>query len=171
MNLKRTAQYFYLRLKRVQGSPRALATSAAMGAAIGITPTLPFHTVMILGGALLLRVNPLVALMASTIVSNPLTFVPHYYGAWWLGNKILPNRLSWEQIKNLLEQLQGHGLWHGLQTLGEIGMNTALVMLTGGVLLALPIALIFYLASFRFFVLLHHKKRQRHLLHHRPSKK
>ncbi len=140
---------------------------AAVGAAIGITPTLPFHTVMILSATLIMRVNPIAAILAATIVSNPLTFIPHYYAAWWLGDLFLPDRLTWLQIKELLFQLKSVGLLESLQTIWEVGLNTSLVMMTGGLLLAIPTGIISYILAYKFFVTMHRKRREKHLLNHK----
>lgn len=166
MNLKRITVYYYLRLRRLQGTPRALAMGAAVGAAIGITPTLPFHTVMILTACLIMRVNPIAAIIAGTIVSNPLTFIPHYYAAWWLGDFFLPDRLTWLQIKTLLHQLKSVGILESLQTIWEVGLNTTLVMMTGGLLLAIPTGIFSYILAFKFFVLMQRKRHEKHLLNH-----
>lgn len=140
---------------------------AAVGAAIGITPTLPLHTVMILTACLIMRVNPIAAILAGTIVSNPLTFIPHYYAAWWLGDFFLPDRLTWLQIKALLFQLKSVGILESLQTIWEVGLNTCLVMMTGGLLLAIPTGIIFYILAFKFFVTMHRKRHEKHLLNHK----
>lgn len=139
---------------------------AAVGAAIGITPTLPLHTVMILAACLIMRVNPIAAILSATIVSNPLTFIPHYYAAWWLGDLFLPDRLTWLQIKELLFQLKSVGIIESLQTIWEVGLNTCMVMLTGGLLLAIPTGIIFYILAFKFFVTMRRKRHEKHLLNH-----
>ncbi len=164
MKIKRTLYYYYLRLKRLQGNPRVLAQGAAIGAAIGITPTLPFHTVMILATTFLLRVNPVSAIIAGTIVSNPLTFVPQYYVSWWIGDKLLPGRLTWKQIEELLVLLETKGFMDNLRTICEIGLNTTLVLAVGGIILAIPTGIIFYIVSLKFFVSVHRRRREKHLL-------
>ena len=143
---------------------------AAVGAAIGITPTLPFHTVMILTACLIMRVNPIAAIIAATIVSNPLTFIPHYYAAWWLGDFFLPDRLTWLQIKELLFQLKSVGIVESLQTIWEVGLNTSLVMMTGGLLLAIPTGIVSYIVAYKFFVIMHRKRREKHLLNYKQKK-
>ncbi|MBW2328784.1 MAG: DUF2062 domain-containing protein, partial [Deltaproteobacteria bacterium] len=84
-DLRRLVRYYYLRFIRLQGSPHSLAMGAAVGAAIAVTPTLPLHTVTIIPITLLLRVNTIAALIAGTIVSNPLTFAAQYYVSWKIG--------------------------------------------------------------------------------------
>lgn len=169
MKTKRIIAYYYLRLKRLQGNPRSLAVGAAIGAAIGITPTLPFHTVMILTATLLLRVNPISALIAGTLVSNPLTFIPQYYAAWWLGNMIFPDRLTWLQIKQLLAELNSNGVMESIHTIWEVGFNAVAVMMTGGLLLAIPTGILFYIVGMRFFVAIHLKRREKQLLNDRKK--
>ena len=74
----RTTRYFVLRFMRLRGSPYSLAMGTALGIFIGITPTIPLHTVAIIGITLLLRVSTLAGLIAGTVVCNPLTLVPQY---------------------------------------------------------------------------------------------
>ncbi|HDK43148.1 MAG TPA: DUF2062 domain-containing protein, partial [Desulfobacteraceae bacterium] len=75
----------------------------AIGIFVGITPTMPLHTVTIIGLTLLLRASTIAALIAATAISNPLTFVPQYYLAWKVGNTLLPGRLSWERLQGLMQ--------------------------------------------------------------------
>ena len=164
VNIKRSSRYYYLRLRRLQGSPRSLALAVALGAAIGATPTLPLHTVLILAAALIIRVNPIAGLIGGTLVSNPLTFLPQYYAAWWLGDLLLPERLQWQQINLLLYHLKHEGLFHSLATLAEIGWSAFVVMITGGIVMAVPTGLFFYFFSLKFFQTIARKRRQKHLL-------
>ena len=61
MNLIRTLKYHWLKFRRLQGDPRKVALGAAIGIFIGITPTLPFHTFLILGLAPLFRASVIAA--------------------------------------------------------------------------------------------------------------
>lgn len=164
MSLKRTARYYFIRFKRLQGSTHSLALGSALGAAIGITPTIPFHAALILALTLPLRVNSLAGLLAATVVSNPLTFAPQYYLAWLIGNFFLPNRLSWGKIRDTLAQLKPLGLLDGLDVLGGLGWDALLVMLSGGLVLSVPTGVLTYFFVFRLFAQLRAKQRQKHLL-------
>ena len=166
-DLRRTARYYYLRFKRLQGSPVSLAMGAAIGAAVAITPTLPLHTIIIVCLTLLLRVSTVAAIIAGTIVSNPLTFVPQYYLAWKIGDFFLPGRMNWERIQQVLEQLRGQGLLDSLHTLSHLSIDAVLVMMTGGLILAIPTGLFTYFFSYWFFTNLRLKRQQKHLLNHR----
>ncbi|PID71656.1 MAG: hypothetical protein CSA31_02930 [Desulfobulbus propionicus] len=167
MNLQRTLTYYHLRLKRLQGSPRSLALGVAIGAAIGITPTIPFHTVLILATTLLFRANPISAFITGIFVSNPFTFIPQYYAAWVLGDLLFPDRLTWIQMKELFLHLKAEGWVESLYTIYEVGINATLVMMTGGLLLAIPCGLLFYFIGLRFFTVIQQKSRDKHFLNHK----
>jgi len=88
MNLIRTLKYHWLKFRRLQGDPRKVALGAAIGIFIGITPTLPFHTFLILGLAPLFRASVIAAYLGIW-VSNPLTWVPQYLLAYEVGAFLL----------------------------------------------------------------------------------
>ena len=137
---------------------------SALGASIAVTPTLPLHTVCIISVTLLLRVNTLAALMAGTIISNPLTFVAQYYLAWKIGSILLPGRLDWDQLYEILLLIRQSSLLEGVQVMAQLGGDAMLVLQTGGLVLAIPLGIITYLISIRFFARLQQKKQQKHLL-------
>ena len=75
----RASKYYYLRFIRLRGKPSVLARGVAVGIFIGITPTIPFHTILALIFAYVLRGSKIAALLATFLVSNPLTFFLQYY--------------------------------------------------------------------------------------------
>jgi uncharacterized protein (DUF2062 family) len=164
MSLSRTVRFYTLRFKRLQGSNRSLAMGAAIGSAVGLTPTLPLHNIMILGLTLLFRVNPIAGIITANIVSNPLTFVPQYFLAWKIGDFFLPGRLTWEKIKSVLALIKTEGIMESLDTIRAMGFDAIAVMMVGGVALAIPAGIITYVMVFRFFTRLQEKRRQKHLL-------
>lgn len=135
MNLKRTLKYHWLRFRRLQGEPRKVALGAALGVFIGVTPTIPFHTIFALALAPLLRVS-VVAAYLGIWVSNPLTWVPQYFMAYEVGRYLLfrgePLRIpSHADLYGFLDLL-----WRG-----------GLALQVGGILIALPPAIITYFAT------------------------
>ncbi len=88
MKIQRTIKYHWLKFRRLQGDPRKVALGAALGVFIGITPTIPFHTVLVLTLAPLLRVSVIAAYMGIW-VSNPVTWVPQYLLAYEVGCHLL----------------------------------------------------------------------------------
>ncbi|MEW6500652.1 MAG: DUF2062 domain-containing protein [Thermodesulfobacteriota bacterium] len=161
----RAARYYYLKLLRLQGDPETLARGVAIGVFVGITPTLPFHTVLTLLFAYLLGGNSIAALIAAAVVSNPVTMVPQYYLCWKIGNWFLPGRLSWQKIQHLMAVVHCDlGFSESLRSLGRLGTEAMTVLLLGGIILAVPATLIAYPLSRRLFATIRRKRRQKHIL-------
>lgn len=165
MKPRRAAKYYYLKFLRLQGDPHSLALGVAIGLFIGITPTIPLHTALILILAWPLRGNILAALLAATVISNPLTWLPQYYFSWRLGSWLLPGQLSWERIQALLELFtSGATFKQSLILLGQLGLEAAAVMLLGGVLLAIPFTCAGYILTLKFFRAIRKKRMEKHIL-------
>jgi uncharacterized protein (DUF2062 family) len=132
MNLKRTVRYHFLKLRRLQGDPKKLALGAALGVFIGLTPTIPFHTVLILALAPLMRASVIAAYLGIW-VSNPLTWVPQYLLAYEVGCRVLfrGEALCIPEHANVADFLGL--LWRG-----------GLALQVGGVLISLPPAIATY---------------------------
>ncbi|NIC43133.1 DUF2062 domain-containing protein [Aquabacterium sp. A08] len=109
-------------------SRKGIALGLALGMFFGLlipVAQIPFSATL----AVLLRANLPVA-VASTLVTNPVTFGPVYYGAYKLGKLVLlEDHPSQEELQGLLEQHAAHqaqeaeaGFWAGLQhALGQLG--------------------------------------------------
>src|SRR5210317_1471269 len=94
---QRAARYYYLRFIRLRGKPSELARGIAVGTFIGITPTIPFHTILALICASLLRSSKIAAVLATFVVSNPLTFFLQYYFSWKIGTWFTSREHSWNE--------------------------------------------------------------------------
>ncbi len=132
MNLRRTIRYYWLKFRRLQGNPQKLAWGMALGVFIGITPTVPFHTVLALVLPPLLGISPVTAYLGIWVM-NPLTIAPLYLAAYKVGQiflyggkpLVIPESLDFYAFLELL--------WRG-----------GLALQVGGVILALPPAIISY---------------------------
>ncbi|MBU0943699.1 MAG: DUF2062 domain-containing protein [Proteobacteria bacterium] len=165
MNLKRTSRYYYLKFVRLKGDPQSLAWGTAIGTFFGITPIIPFHTLINLIVTFLTRTSTIAALLASLIVCNPFTYVPQYYLSTIIGNFITPYDLNWERIKNVLDILLAKpGFMESLQALMGLGYEAVIVILVGGSVLALPFTIASYFFSLRLFIKIRKKRRQQHVL-------
>lgn len=162
---RRAARYYYLRFIRLRGQPSVLARGIAVGTFIGITPTIPFHTIMALLFALILRGSKIAALLATFAVSNPLTFLPQYYLSWKIGNWFTPSNHSWEEVSGLIEAiLNGGNFMETITALIGIGYDSLLILVGGGIILATPFTILFYIASYMLFRNLHKKRLEKHVL-------
>ncbi|OGR05201.1 MAG: hypothetical protein A2511_04380 [Deltaproteobacteria bacterium RIFOXYD12_FULL_50_9] len=159
---KRTFRYYTLKFKRLKGDPAFLARGVAIGAFIGITPTIPLHTITILLFAFLLRGSVVAAILTSIIVSNPLTNVPQYYFSLKVGNMITPYNLSWARFSSIMQLIDNHaGFREIITAFGQLGQEALIVLLLGGCVLAAPIAGVAYFLSYSFFRSLQKKRREK----------
>jgi uncharacterized protein (TIGR03546 family) len=132
MTFRRTVRYYWLKFRRLQGSPQKLAWGMALGVFIGITPTMPFHTVAALALAAILRVSPVTAYLGIWVM-NPITMAPLYILAYKVGAMLLHqgNPLRLPEIYN----------YH---TLVKLLWRGGLALQVGGVIIALPPAILSY---------------------------
>lgn len=145
------AHYYWLLLKRLHGDPQLLARGVALGIFIGITPTIPLHTISIVCLSPILRASPISAFVASLVISNPVTIPMEYYASWKLGTLITGFSIPWEEIKSLLNQVEHTGLLDACLFIVHKSMKLIGAMLIGGVSIALPISILTYYLSLNFY--------------------
>ncbi len=161
--LKRTFRYYWLRLRRLQGNPFVLARGVGIGAFVGFTPTIPFHTGLTIFFCTLFKGNVVAAIIANWIVSNPLTIPVQYYLAWKIGVWITSVRITWEQVCSMLNQLQQAGFIEASKLIFIKFSKIMYCLLAGGMVLALPVGIFFYFLAL-YFYLRRQKRRQERFL-------
>lgn len=165
MNFGRFFKYYFIKFKRLQGSPHALAGGTAIGVLVGLTPTIPFHTVLIVFFSLLTRTSTLAGIIISWIVCNPLTYLPIYYLSAVVGNHLTPYELNLDKVRSALEKvIAGDGIQNSLTILIESGYEAMVVMSVGGICLALPFAIASYYLALIFFVQIQKKRIKKRVL-------
>jgi len=149
---RRAARYYYLRFIRLRGKPSELARGVAVGTFIGITPTIPFHTVLSIICASLLRGSKIAAVLATFVVSNPLTFFLQYYFSWKIGTWFTSGKHSWNEVSGLIETIvHGGNFGETMAALAHIGISSIIILVGGGIILALPFTMFFYFGSYLLF--------------------
>lgn len=143
----KTLRYYWLRLVRLKGDPVVLARGVAIGIFVGLTPTIPLHTILITALCVLLRGNILAGIIASLLISNPLTMFIHYYAAWKIGVWLTGSHVSWDQIRTLVQLAHNAGFFAALKRISTLGMDILVTMLAGGVVFALPFGVAAYFLS------------------------
>ena len=134
---RRLARYGYLRLMRIESSPRGIARGLALGVFVGLLPIVPFHMVTALGLAYVFKGSKVAAVLG-TWVSNPLDMIPLYLLAYYVGRALTPLSIPALDTSRL--------------TLSEMlsdGLDLIVVMITGGFLMAIPAALITYFVALK----------------------
>jgi len=125
MNLSRHTKKLYQRLISLKGKPRDLAFGLAIGVFIGVTPTIPFHTLLIVVFCFLLKKNITAAYLGSWIISNPLTIPFFYVSQYRLGKFLLGNGYPRCFVPE-----------YSLLQLVRSGWDVMLPLLAGGVIMA-----------------------------------
>lgn len=162
--VKNTIAPLYRKFKQLQGSSASLAKGTAVGVFIGIAPLMPFKSVLIVLTTVATGSSTVAALLVCTIICNPLTYVPLYYLAWLVGDLLLPGRANWETLKAAVDQVRNAGMVEALPLVSQLGLDAGIVLLTGGMILALPLAFFSYPLALRFFVQIERKRQEKHLL-------
>jgi uncharacterized protein (DUF2062 family) len=165
MNLWRINKYYFAKFKRLRGSPRGLAGGTAIGVFIGLTPTIPLHTVLIVFLAFMTRTSVLAGIIVSWLVCNPLTYLPIYYFSALIGNHITPYEINLEKVQLLLNEiLSGSSLQNALTIIVGLGYEAMVVLVVGGIFLALPFTIGSYYLALHFFLKLQKKKISKQVL-------
>ncbi len=130
-------QEFIRQLRELRGKPHEISLGMAIGVFIAITPTIPFHTVLAVFLAALLRGSKLAAALGVWL-SNPLTIPLFYYGSYQLGRFVLRlPELALPPDYSVLSMVRLSG-------------RVTVAMLHGGVLLGILPAVAVYFLTYGF---------------------
>jgi hypothetical protein len=158
----RTARFYFLKFKRLRGDAASLARGVALGVFIGITPTIPLHTISIILFSFPFRASKISSLLASVVICNPLTYFPIYYFSWLIGDRFIPGILTWEKIDSIMVLINsGVGFTTTITELSKLGVEALTVLLIGGCVLATPFAIVSYFMSLNFFKVIEDKRAKR----------
>jgi uncharacterized protein len=125
MILKKRFRNFYDRFISLQGEPAQIAAGLAIGVFVGVTPTIPFHTVIIVLIGFLFRQNITAAYLGSWLISNPMTIPLFYLSQYELGRFLLG-----------MERCRFEFSDYSLGAIATLGWKIMLPLLTGGMLMA-----------------------------------
>lgn len=143
MNPKKKLKEFYDHCISLKAEPKEIAFGAAIGVFIGVTPTIPFHTVLIILLCLLLKQNITTGILSACIISNPVT-IPFFYAAeYHLGKLIL-------QDNNCRIVLNDYSI----REIINMGWNVAYPLLVGGTVLAFLFAIPAYFIAHRTVIVI-----------------
>jgi uncharacterized protein (DUF2062 family) len=125
MILKKRFRTFYERFISLKGETAQIAAGLAIGVFVGVTPTIPFHTGIIVLIGLLFRQNITAGYLGAWIVSNPLTVPLLYISQYELGRFLL----GMERCRFELPD-------YTLGSITALGWEILLPLQTGGMLMA-----------------------------------
>ena len=148
----RTIRYQWLRLVRLQGDPFVLARGIAIGTFVGLTPTIPFHTILIILFCAVGRGHLVAGFIVSLLVSNPLTIPLQYYISWKVGTILTGSSLSWEQVKYLMGLAREVSMLEAVKLIYINSFRSMLSVLLGGIVFSLPFAITSYFSALYLYI-------------------
>ena len=151
MGWGRIFRFWTFKLKRLQGSPYAIACGFACGAAVSFTPFVGFHFIFAAMLAWVMRGN-IIASAIGTAVGNPWTFPFIWAGIMWLGTWIL----GYERGQELPEELTIGSIFEHPETV-------LLPMLVGGLPTGVVVWIIIFLPIRRVVGNYQHHRQARRL--------
>jgi uncharacterized protein len=139
--IKKRSKDFYYRFISLKGEPANIAMGMAIGVFIGVTPTIPFHTAMIIAVGVLFRQNITAGYLGSWLISNPVTIPVLYFCQYELGSIILGlQKSTWAMTDYSLEGVL------------NLGGHILFPLLTGGIIMAPFFAVPAYFLARHFIV-------------------
>ena len=159
----RTVRYQWLRLVRLRGDPFVLARGIAIGTFIGLTPTIPFHTILTIFFCAVARGHLVAGLVVSLLVSNPFTIPLQYYISWKVGTILTGSSLSWEHVKDLMGLARDKSMFEAVKLIYINSFRSMISVLLGGIVFSLPFAIASYFSALYLYIQ-RQKRRMNHLL-------
>ena len=139
-------RYFHRKLIQpiftINDTPHSIALGTALGIFIALTPTVGVQMALAVILGTLIRANRIIAVVLCWI-SNPVTFLPMYYGYYWLGGKVLGID-TWtfgnfsERFQDLMLTRERLGY---IASIKQLGFETALPLWVGSLIVATVAAL------------------------------
>ena len=149
--LVRRFRLTYLRLIRLRGKPKAIATGLAMGVFAGFFPFLGLQTLIGVFLAALFKGSK-VAAAAATWVSNPLTYVPIFVFNYKIGKLLLGTEET-----RVIVPLD----FNSLESFRELGLSFVITLLTGCIVVGAIAAGLTYIYSLSLIERLRHRRRRK----------
>ena len=146
--IKKRCKDFYHRFISLQGEPANIAMGMAIGVFIGVTPTIPFHTAMIIAVGVLFKQNITAGYLGSWLISNPVTIPFFYFFQYELGRLIL----GWQKTAWVLNEFS-------LDSVMNLGWHILFPLLMGGIVMAPFFAVPAYFLARRFIKVLRERNR------------
>ncbi|MFV8819716.1 DUF2062 domain-containing protein [Haliea sp. E17] len=140
------------RYKALSGDPLSLSSGSSLGAFLAILPVFPFRSMLIVLICPLVRGNVIACFLVATVLANPLLLPLWYYLCLLLGNWLTPMQVDIPRVLQVIDaSLKLGGLEQKVQSIVELGLDTVVVLMVGGLVLATPIAVTVFVGSYKIF--------------------
>jgi uncharacterized protein (DUF2062 family) len=121
--IKIRAKDLFLKAKRLEGDPHFIALGFALGVFVGVTPTIPFHTVLAVSLAFLFKGSKAAAAIGVWI-GNPITIPFFYLLSYRIGTLVFVLSPFDAQPRTIFDLM-------------KMGMDLTAAMVAGGVILGI----------------------------------
>ena len=138
IHFKQNLRRLITRFKQLRGDPHYVAMGMAVGVFISVTPTFPFHTLLAVALAFILRGSKRAAAIGVWF-ANPVTLPLFYLGSYKAGIIVLG-------ISSPLDTK-----YHSILELLKLGLDVTCAMIIGGVLLGFFPGIAAYFITRKFF--------------------
>lgn len=146
MNPRKRLRYIYDHFISLRVEPKNIAFGMAIGIFIGVTPTIPFHTILIIICTFILKQNFTTAYLGSWLIMNPVTIPFFYVAQYSLGKFLLGNTIAPVVFTD-----------YSIYTIMETGWCVAYPLLLGGFLMAPVFAIPAYFITYKAVVAIREK--------------
>ncbi|HPJ97733.1 MAG TPA: DUF2062 domain-containing protein [Syntrophales bacterium] len=151
--MKRYLINFYNKFISLKGEPKNIAMGFALGVFVGVTPTIPFHTGLLVALGLASRQNITSAYIGAWAISNPLTVAPFYILEYQIGKYLLGMGNQPLVLKD-----------YSIMSIMNFGWDVTFPLLAGGLIVAPFFAVPAYFVAHRM-VLAIRRRRHHHVDH------
>jgi uncharacterized protein (DUF2062 family) len=147
ISLKKCSKRWYKQFISLKGDPGAIAAGLAIGVFIGVTPTIPLHTILIITICFLFKKNMTAGYLGSWVISNPLTIPFFYVFEYRLGKCLLGNSYNRPIIND-----------YSLFSIMQMGRDVVVPLLTGGIIIAPFFAAPAYFIAYKLILSVREKR-------------
>ncbi len=137
---------FIKRAKTLRGDPHYVAMGMAIGVFVSITPTIPFHTVIAVALAFVLKGSKPAAIIGVWF-SNPITIPFFYLGCYRVGMFILDKPILFNPKLMTIQELL------------KMGWDVTVAMILGGVILGIIPGIAAYFITRNIFTKIRMRKK------------
>ncbi len=129
---------FMDRFKKLRGDSHYIAMGMAVGVFVSLTPTIPFHTILAIMLAFIVKGSKPAAVVGS-LFSNPVTIPFFYFGSYKLGIFLLGKSIPF------------HPQYGSVFTLVKLGLDVAIAIIAGGMILGVIPGIAAYFITRKIF--------------------
>lgn len=137
---------FIERAKTLQGDPHYVAMGMAIGVFVSITPTIPFHTIIAVALAFILKGSKPAAAIGVWFC-NPITIPFFYFSSYRAGIFILGKSIPFD------------AKYESIQELMKLGWDVTIAMIIGGLILGIIPGIAAYFITRKIFTKIRMRKK------------